>query len=99
MIFCVIISNIVLLSLLSARTTRGFCVRCTQVAQTIKMTLKRCLHRVLPDIADSSEKLVRLLKLEHFSLLILGFRDHLAFMETRARAGEEVAAKAGQVSS
>ena len=33
------------------------------------------------------------------NLLTLGFRDQLAFMETRARAGEEVAAKAGQVSS
>ena len=26
-----------------------------EVAQTIRITLKRCLHRVLPDIADSSE--------------------------------------------
>ena len=65
------------------------------MAQTIKITLKRCLHRVLPDIADSSETS----KMEYFSLLTLVKNsDQLAFMKTRGQDKELLAAKKEQVS-
>ena len=52
---------------------------------TIKITLKRCLHRVLPDIADSSETS----KTGTFFTIDSGFPRSSCIHGTRARAGEE----------